>query len=127
MARLWPHPTMLARSRRKCSSRATASASCGPEQTMTRLSQPTEFQTGFPTRRVERYVAYERAALAWERFWPALWPATGLIGLFLAGALFGIYAALPWPLHALALSGAITASGVLLYLNLHTLGWPRWQ
>jgi len=94
---------------------------------MTRLSQPTEFQTGFPTRRVERYVAAARAALAFERLWPALWPASGLVGVFLAAALFGIMDWIPWPLHALLLSAMITASGVLLFQNLQAYAWPRWQ
>ena len=94
---------------------------------MTRLSQPTEFRTGFPTRRIERYVAFERVALVWERFWPAFWPASGLVGLFGAAALFGLLAPLPWPLHAFLLAAAIAASGVLLYRNLDTFSWPSWE
>src|SRR5690349_15696308 len=94
---------------------------------MTRLSQPTEFQTGSPTRRVERYVAAARAAVAFERLWPALWPATGIVGAFLAAALLGLVDWLPWPLHALGLAGLITASGVLLYESLCRLSWPGWH
>ena len=75
---------------------------------MTRLSQQTEFQPGLKTRRIERLVAFGRGAVAWERIWPSLWPASGIAGLFLAAALFGLFAPLTWPLHALVLSGAIT-------------------
>src|SRR5258706_11556949 len=118
---------MPGRRRPRFWSRTIAGASCGPDWTMTRLSQPIEFQTGFPTRRVERFIALERAALAWERFWPALWPASGLIGLFIALALTGMFAPLPWNIRSLVLSAVITASGVLLYLNLRTLAWPKWE
>src|SRR5579859_1203338 len=127
MALSWPRPTMPDRWRRRCLSNKTASASCGRGWMMTRLSQPTEFQTGFPTRRVERYVAAARAVLAFERLWPALWPASGLVGAFLAAALFGVIDWIPWPLHALLLSGVITACGFLLFENLRAYAWPRWQ
>ena len=94
---------------------------------MTRLSQPTEFQTGSPTRRVERYVAAARAAVAFERLWPALWPATGVVGAFLAVALLGLVDWLAWPIHALLLASLVTASGVLLYGSLRKFSWPGWH
>ena len=67
-----------------------------------------------------------RAVLVWERAWPALWPATGIAGLFLAAALFGLPGLLPWPLHALMLAGTITLIGLSLYLSFETLRWPSW-
>ena len=57
---------------------------------MTRLSPSTDFRPGSKTRRVEAFVTAARAALTWERVWPALWPATGIAGLFIAAALFGL-------------------------------------
>ena len=39
------------------------------------------------------------AALLWERVWPALWPALGIVGAFLALALFDLPARLPSALH----------------------------
>lgn len=93
---------------------------------MTRLSPPTEFQTGSP-KRAERFILGARAALAWERFWPALWPASGIAGVFAAAALFGLPTLLPWPLHALLLAAVIAGMGLTLYLALDGLDWPSWR
>lgn len=41
----------------------------------------------------------------WERAWPALWPAVGVAGLFLAIALLGLLSAVPGWLHGLLLLG----------------------
>ena len=71
--------------------------------------------------------AAARAALTWERVWPALWPATGIAGLFIAAALFGLPQFLPWPLHALVLAGCITAMGLSLYFNLENFRLPDWH
>ena len=49
--------------------------------------------------------AVARAAMFWERAWPALWPAAGVAGLFLAMALLGGLSALPGWLHGLVLLG----------------------
>jgi len=94
---------------------------------MTRLSPSTDFRPGSKTRRTEAFVAAARAALTWERVWPALWPATGIAGLFIAAALFGLPAFLPWPLHALVLAGCITAMGLFLYFNLEHFRFPDWH
>jgi len=64
--------------------------------------------------------------LLWERAWPALWPATGIAGLFVAAALFGLPGLLPWPLHALLLAVAITAIGLSLYRGFEDIRWPSW-
>ena len=45
-----------------------------------------------------------RLALAWERSWPQLWPAAGLLALFLAAALTGLLPALGFWLHSLSLA-----------------------
>ena len=93
---------------------------------MTRLSPPTEFQTGSPER-TGRAVEIARAALAWERAWPALWPASGIAGLFAAAALFGLPGLLPWPLHALLLAVVVSSIGLSLYLAFDRFVWPSWR
>ena len=52
---------------------------------------------------IERHVALARAAIAWERFWRRLWPASGIAGAFAAFALLGVFPYLPGLLHALIL------------------------
>src|ERR1700761_4312237 len=94
---------------------------------MTRLSPSTDFRLGSKSSRVETFVTAARAALTWERVWPALWPATGIAGLFLAAALFGLPQLLPWPLHALLLACAISAMGLSLYFNLENFRLPDWH
>lgn len=91
---------------------------------MTRYSAPNEFQTG--SDRTARFVLASRAALLWERVWPGLWPASGILGLFVAAALFDLFAPLPWVLHALILSGTITAAGLALYFGLRHVHVPNW-
>ena len=92
---------------------------------MTRLLQPTEFRPG--SKRVERFILAARAALAWERLWPMLWPASGIAGLFLAAALFGAFKPLPWPLHALILASLVTAIALSLYFDLAKFVVPNWN
>lgn len=93
---------------------------------MTRLSQPTEFPPGL-NKRIERFVSLGRGAVAWERVWPALWPASGIVALFFAAALFDLFARLPWPVHALILSAVITGVAVLLDIGLQGVRWPSWD
>jgi uncharacterized protein (TIGR02302 family) len=92
---------------------------------MTRYSDPSEFRTGSQAD-PSRAVALSRAALGWERVWPALWPASGIAGLFAAAALFDLFAPLPWTLHALILGGAITGIGLCLYFGLRDVTLPGW-
>src|SRR6185437_16152912 len=114
---------MRDRPRRKCLSGTHNGAWSGQDRTMTRYSDPSEFRTGF---RADRHVLWSRAALAWERIWPALWPASGIAGLFAAAALFDLFAPLPWTLHALLLGAAITAIGLLLYFSFRDVRLPGW-
>lgn len=53
--------------------------------------------------RLTAQLGLTRAALFWERFWPAVWPLLGVAGLFLALALFDLLPALPIWLHTAAL------------------------
>ncbi len=93
---------------------------------MTHYSDPSEFQTGLRTDATARSVALSRLALAWERVWPALWPASGVAGLFAAAALFDLFAPLPWTAHALILSAAVAATGLSLYFGLRGVRLPCW-
>ena len=67
--------------------------------------------------RLERWVGLARLVLWWERLWPALWPAAGVAGLFLAFALFDLLPVLPEWLHGLALAGFAAAFGYALWRN----------
>ena len=46
-----------------------------------------------------------RAALAWERVWPACWPGLAVLGGFLVLGLFDLLPLLPGVLHAALLLG----------------------
>jgi uncharacterized protein (TIGR02302 family) len=65
-----------------------------------------------------------RLSLILERLLPALWPAAGFAGAYLALALFGLFAFLPWPVQALLLAATITATGWSLYKSFEGFAWP---
>jgi len=62
-----------------------------------------------------------RVGLSWfvlaaERLWPALWPASGIVGLFLILALANVFSSLPEWLHLATLVGFIGAVvGAVIY------------
>lgn len=58
---------------------------------------------------------------------PALWPAIGIIGLYFAAALFGLFLIIPWILQSLLLAAAITATGLALENGLREVRWPGAQ
>jgi uncharacterized protein (TIGR02302 family) len=68
-----------------------------------------------------------QAILAVERVLPALWPAIGVIGLYFALALFGVFALVPWIVQSLILAAAITATGLALNNGFRDFRWPTWQ
>ena len=94
---------------------------------MTRYSDPSEFQTGSKAEHAERLILASRGALLWERVWPALWPGSAIAGVFVAAALFDLFAPLPWAIHALILAGAITGIGLCLYFSLQDFRVPGWM
>ena len=51
------------------------------------LWNKTASRPGYKAEVSERYVRRARLAILWERLWRASWPATGLLGLFIAAAL----------------------------------------
>ena len=65
-----------------------------------------------------------RAALWWERFWPACWPATAVLGAFLVLALFDVLPDLPSLWHAAILLGFGAALIVAAGAALHDLAIP---
>ncbi|HLJ64243.1 MAG TPA: TIGR02302 family protein [Stellaceae bacterium] len=76
-------------------------------------------------RKLRLYLQLAGAALALERFWPALWPAVALLGLFLVLALFDLPSLLPVWLHWLLL--AMLGAGLMVALarGWHALRLPR--
>ncbi|MCH9019451.1 MAG: DUF4175 family protein, partial [Proteobacteria bacterium] len=70
---------------------------------------------------VRRRLWLARLALTWERMWPALWPATGIAGLFGAVALFDVWSLAPGWLHAVALMAFGAAFALTLARGLRTL------
>ncbi|GAA0550416.1 TIGR02302 family protein [Rhizomicrobium palustre] len=108
---------------------------------MTRFTLPTEFRPGSGKKgsdkkgsgnkgwdkRVQRFVGLARAILAFERVWPALWPAIGIAGLVLTAGLFGAFIPLAWPLHALILACLTTGLALSFYFNLEHFVFPRWE
>src|SRR5262245_52346224 len=59
-----------------------------------------------------RKIDMARAVIAWEKLWPALWPAAGVVGFFVIFALFDLLPLLPDWLHLLAL---VVFAGLLLF------------
>ncbi len=74
--------------------------------------------------RLSRATALARFVLVVERVMPALWPAIGIIGLYFAAALFGLFLLIPWILQSLLLASAITATGLALEHGFRDVHWP---
>jgi uncharacterized protein (TIGR02302 family) len=88
-------------------------------------SPKTASPTGFPTDRIDRRVAQARAVVGIEKLLPRLWPAAGFWGFYLALALTGIFAFIPWPVQALLLASTITASALSLANAFSGFAWPQ--
>lgn len=76
------------------------------------------------TRSYRWRLAMARTAVAFERAWPAAWPTVGVVGLFLAVSLFGVWHRLPWWLHGLGLVLFLAALGIAAVRLLPALRWP---
>ncbi|MGD0190467.1 MAG: DUF4175 family protein [Rhizomicrobium sp.] len=93
---------------------------------MTNLLDTIASRIGSKPERSERYVALARAAILWERVWVSLWPATGVVGLYLACALLGVVAILPATALALLQFAVLATTGYLLYRSFRTFSMPGW-
>src|SRR5947207_15429511 len=94
---------------------------------MTNLLDSTASRLGWKAERHERTIALARGVLLWERTWPALWPATGVIGLYGAASLFGLAGILPGVLRSLLLLAVLAAAGYLLQRAFRQLTMPNWN
>lgn len=77
-----------------------------------------------PLNRLAHKLRLARLALAWERFWPALWPATAIVLGFAAVSVWGTFELLPGWLHLALLvifSGGLAFSA---WRGLRSLRWP---
>ena len=86
---------------------------------MTRHPSATEATAAAPVggwwrRRYRFLMGLARAALIWERLWPCVWPATGIVALFVAMALLDLLPMLPFWLHSLVLVGFAVAFGFMV-------------
>src|SRR6185312_1920150 len=77
-------------------------------------------------KRIERRIAFARAAIVWERLWPRLWPAAGILGALLALALLDVFPHLPVTLHALLLIATFSAAAYFLWTRFQNFRLPDW-
>ena len=78
---------------------------------------------GEPARVLDRKVALSRWALFFERLWPRIWLPAGVVGLFLAISLFGVWQMLPLAAHI----GLLSTFGLLLlaaFIPMARTPWP---
>ncbi len=68
-----------------------------------------------------------RAVLTFERAWPAIWPALGMLGGFVCAALLGVPQRLPPLLHLALLAGVAAVVAALAWRGLRGLRWPDEQ
>jgi len=73
---------------------------------------------------LERRLAWARAAVFWERLWPALMPAAYLLALLFILAGFDVWRFTPVWLHWLMLTGFAGGLVALLWHELRSLRWP---
>ena len=77
-----------------------------------------------PGAALRRKRAAARLALWFERFWPAIWPALGVLGAYACAALLDIPGSLPaWP-RMILLAAALLLAAVLLWRGLRRVRVP---
>lgn len=90
-----------------------------------KTASPTGWRTDHQTAaRVKRATWLARFVLVVERVTPALWPAIGIMGLYFAAGLFGLFLIIPWIAQSLLLALAITAAGLALDNGFRDVRWP---
>ncbi|MFM9863246.1 MAG: DUF4175 family protein, partial [Micropepsaceae bacterium] len=73
---------------------------------------------------VQRHITLAWASLSAERFWPLLWPAGGIVGVFVILALANAFVYLPEWLHLLSLFGFAAAIGWAVMYSLRQTSVP---
>lgn len=97
---------------------------------MTATADPTPAETGsapdqlLRPRGLDGRLWLARGALFWEKLWPGLWPALGVIGLFLVFALFDALPGLPVWAHGIALAFFAVALIGALWFGLRKIDLP---
>jgi uncharacterized protein (TIGR02302 family) len=81
------------------------------------------FPAGWPADPLDRRIALARLSVGIERLLPALWPALGFAGLYLAAGLCGLFRHIPWEAQALLLAGAVTATALALLKGFDHFAW----
>src|SRR6266853_4969839 len=82
--------------------------------------------TDRPARRLVARLRLARAALLWERVWPAAWPALCVLGILAVAALFDVLPRLPGAAHAGVLAlFAIAFAGAVAW-GARAAGIGRW-
>ncbi|MGH7049669.1 MAG: DUF4175 family protein, partial [Acetobacteraceae bacterium] len=77
--------------------------------------------------RLERRRLFARLVLTFEQFWRLAWPPLGLIGLFVAAALFGVIALLQPVLHLAVLVMLLLAFMAEIVVAARHFRWPSRQ
>ena len=72
---------------------------------------------------LDRKVALSRWALFFERLWPRIWLPAGVIGLFLAVSLLGVWQMLPYAAH-IALLGVFGLLLLAAFVPMARTPWP---
>ena len=83
-----------------------------------------EIQASTIVRTLGRKLLLARAALIWERLWPAVWPATGLAGIFIALSLVEFWSFFSGWLHVAGLVVFGAAIAAALWYGLSRLLMP---
>ena len=73
--------------------------------------------------RFERLIERARLALLWERLWPGLWPPLGVVALFIAISLMGLWLWLP-PTARMVGCGIVLAAFLVSLIPLIRLSLP---
>jgi uncharacterized protein (TIGR02302 family) len=79
-----------------------------------------------PELRLRLRLRLARAALFWERVWPAAWPAVGIVGVFAVVALFDLLPALSADAHAAVLAAFALALLAAIGWGWRTAGLRAW-
>lgn len=74
--------------------------------------------------RLHRHLVVARWGMAFERLWPAIWPAVGVTGFYIAFSLFDPWTQLPIWIHLLALVSCLGAAFFIIRRALTDIDWP---